>query len=160
MDQKPNTLILFLGNPLFSDDKIGLVLGEKLRDQLVSLGLSVEIAVKTGFAIIDYMEGYDRVIIVDAIHTGKLRPGEVVVLPEDSIKGTSLLIPHYTGIPEALKTMRALGLSAPRKVFLIGVEVVDPYTISDKMTPEITGKLDEIIEDVKKEIISLLELSP
>jgi len=28
------------------------------------------------------------------------------------------------------------------------------------MTPEITDKLDEIIEDVKKEIISLLELSP
>ena len=156
-ETRHNTLILFLGNPLFSDDKIGLVLGERLREKLLKQGVDVEILVSTGFTIIDHIEGYEQVIIIDAIHTGKLSPGEVVVLGEDHLKGAGILTPHYTGIPEALEVMRLLGLRVPKKVSLIGIEVVDPYTVSDKMTPQIASRLEEIVKQVEEKILSLLE---
>jgi len=77
-------LVLFLGNPILADDKIGLVLGEMLKPMLESEGHEVEILEKTGFSLIDYLENRRAAVIVDSVKTGKHEVGEIVTIrPED-----------------------------------------------------------------------------
>lgn len=150
------TIILFLGNPIFSDDKVGLLIGEELKSKLESLGFKVEVLERTGFNIIDYIEGFDTAIIVDSIKTGRYRPGEVVVFKVEDFKPTAPTTPHYSGIPEAIELMKALGLKCPIRTYVIAVEVEDPYTISENLTPPLEKVLERVKMRVYEEILRLL----
>lgn len=155
---KPKTTIIFLGNPIFKDDKIGLILGARLKERLEeNFKCKVEILEKVGFQLIDYVEGFDTVIVVDSIKTGEHDPGDIVVFRGENLKSTAPLTPHYSGIPETLQLMKALGLRCPKKFYMLCVEVVDPYTISEELTPTIKERLDDITCRVYREIGKLLE---
>jgi hydrogenase maturation protease len=70
------TLVLGIGNLLFSDDGVGLHIIEKLREE--DLGVDLKEA-SSGLDILDAVKGYDRVILVDAIRSGG-EPGTIYEL--------------------------------------------------------------------------------
>ncbi|MCS7130060.1 MAG: hydrogenase maturation protease [Archaeoglobaceae archaeon] len=149
-------LILFLGNPIYSDDRIGLIVGEKLKNRFEEEGFEVEILEKSGYNLVDYIAGQEIVFVVDSI-VGEV--GEVVLI--ENLEDLKILFPrspHYSGLPESLELMKALNL-APKNFFVIGICVKDPFTISDKMSPE----LEEIVDFVAERVyncIKLLHLQP
>ncbi|MCS7119395.1 MAG: hydrogenase maturation protease [Archaeoglobaceae archaeon] len=147
-------LVLFLGNSIFKDDQIGLIVGERLRDILIKDGYEVEIVEKTGLALMDYLEGRNRVIIVDSIMTSKANTGEVIEVDLEEVKYCSIFSPHYFGINEAVKTMELLELNPPKELKIIGIEVKDVYTISEDITDELKEKLEDIVERVYRKIRS------
>lgn len=149
-------LILFLGNPILKDDKIGLIVGERLREALVSEGCDVEVADKVGLNLIDYLEGRDKVVIVDSVAAPNRRIGEVVELDVSDVRPPSVLSPHYVGLPEALRIMEALDLSPPRKLYVIGIGVSDVYSVSDELSEELKAKLEGVVESVYKKIKEVL----
>ena len=65
------TLIVGLGNPLVTDDSVGLRVVEELRPLLADRA-DVEVAEDYwgGLRLMERMIGFDRAIVVDAIHTG------------------------------------------------------------------------------------------
>ncbi len=151
------TLILFLGNPIFSDDKIALILGENLKGLLESEGYNVEIVEKTGFSLLDYLENQEEVVIVDSIRTGKHEVGEIVPVRLEDFIQFAPLTTHYVGIPEALELMRQLDLNPPKQVHVLGVEVEDPYTISEEMSNKLKGKLIQLCREIHSTILSYAE---
>ncbi|MDW8014264.1 MAG: hydrogenase maturation protease [Archaeoglobaceae archaeon] len=150
-------LILFLGNQIFRDDRIGLVVGEKLKDILLKEGYEVEIVDKTGLNLIDLLEGRDEVIVVDSIKTSKHSIGEVIDVDVENFDRCSVWSPHYIGIPETLKIMRILDLNPPKKFHIIGIEVSDIYTISEELSNEIREKVNEIVEKVYRKLEEILK---
>ena len=148
-------LVLFLGNSIFADDKIGLVLGEMLKPMLESEGHEVEILEKTGFSLIDYLENRRDAVIVDSVKTGKHKVGEIVTVKPEDFQQYAPLTSHYVGIPEALKMMMQLDLNPPEQVHIFGIEVEDPYTISEEMSQKLTVRLDELSEEIHKNVLSI-----
>jgi len=148
-------LVLFLGNSIFADDKIGLVLGEMLKPMLESEGHEVEILEKTGFSLIDYLENRRDAVIVDSVKTGKHKVGEIVTVKPEDFQQYAPLTSHYVGIPEALKMMTQLDLNPPEQVHIFGIEVEDPYTISEEMSQKLTVRLDELSEEIHKNVLSI-----
>lgn len=142
MDNKP--LILFIGNYLFKDDKISLIIGEKLKPTLEKEGFEIEVIDKSGLSLIDYIEGRDLVIIVDSIVTSKYQVGEVVEVDLGEVERQSIWSPHYMNLPETLKTMKELGINIPRELYVIGIEVSDVYMVSEEISDELEKKLEEI----------------
>ncbi|MEM3139806.1 MAG: hydrogenase maturation protease [Archaeoglobaceae archaeon] len=139
-------LILFLGNPIYSDDRIGLIVGEKLKEKLEAEGFEVKILERMGYTLIDYIAGHETVFVVDSI-LGKV--GEIVLIDNlEDLKIRFSKSPHYAGLSEAIELMKALNLSVPKKLVVIGIGVKDPYTISEKMSPELELMLDSIVERV------------
>ena len=148
-------LVLFLGNPILADDKIGLVLGEMLKPTLESEGHEVEILEKTGFSLIDYLENRRAAVIVDSVKTGKHEVGEIVTIRPEDFQRYAPFTSHYVGIPEALKMMKQLDLNPPEHIHILGIEVEDPYTVSEGMSPKLTERLNELSEGIHKNVSSI-----
>ena len=95
-------------------------------------------------------------IIVDSIVTGLKPIGSIHVLKPEMFK-PRITSPHYMGIPEALEILKAIDAKTPEHVYIIGIEVKDPYTISEDMSEELKSKLDEITMNVYEVIMEVLE---
>ncbi|HEW94083.1 hypothetical protein DRN87_04165 [Candidatus Geothermarchaeota archaeon] len=151
-----NILVVFLGNSIYRDDRIGLIVGNKLRDKLTSLGYNVMVLEETGYELIDVLAGWSKVVIVDSIKTGRHEVGDVFQVNLNEFDVYKRASPHYTGLPETLELLYSLDLNPPKEIYLIGIEVLDPYTISDEVTPELASKIDSITDKVYKLILNIL----
>jgi len=148
-------LVLFLGNPMLADDKVGLVLGEMLKPMLESEGHEVEILEKTGFSLIDYLENRRAAVIVDSVKTGEHEVGKIVTIRPEDFQRYAPFTSHYVGIPEALKMMKQLDLNPPEHIHILGIEVEDPYTVSEEMSQKLTERLNELSEGIHMKVLSI-----
>ena len=156
-DNARGVLILFLGNAILSDDRIGLIVGEMLKEKLESEGYEVRILEKTGFSLLDYLENRDEVVLVDSVRTGEHRVGEIVSVNLDEFKQYAPFTSHYAGIPETLGLMKQLDLNPPKHFRILGIEVEDPYTISEKISDKLTMRLNELAQEIHKMISSSVD---
>ncbi len=154
MNNRP--LVLFIGNSLFKDDRIGLIIGEKLKPILENEGFDVEVLERTGLTLIDYIQDREHVIIIDSINTSKYPVGEIIEVDVNYLQASSIWSPHYMGLPETLRLMQALGFNLPRKLYIIGIEVTDVYTISEEISEELTRKIEEISTKIYEKVKNLL----
>ena len=79
------TLILGLGNPLVTDDSVGLRVVERLKPLLAEQG-DVEVSEDYwgGLRLMERMIGFDRAIVVDAIQTGRCQARSICSRPRAS----------------------------------------------------------------------------
>src|SRR4030042_2064438 len=95
-------LILGVGNPVLSDDGVGIHVARILREKGLP-GVDVEELPASGLELLDVVLGYDKVVIVDAIKTDGGVPGEYYILDEKdfekSVHGAS---PHGINMATAL----------------------------------------------------------
>jgi len=145
-------LILGVGNPILSDDGVGIHVARELKKKKLS-GVDVEELAASGLELLDVVRGYDKVVIVDAIQTTGGEPGEIHVLDEKdfekSIHGSS---PHGINIATALALGRKLVPNEmPKEVVFFAIEAEDLVNVSERLTPKVAKALTRIVERVAKE---------
>lgn len=135
------TLVLGLGNPILTDDRVGLAVAEEVRKRLNGRpDVVVEEAPVGGFRLLGLVDGYDRIIAVDAIYTGTYEPGTARMLRLSELKGCNRLDhSHGLDLVGALEVGRGLGMNLPADVQVIGIEVADPFTFGEEMTPTVAA---------------------
>jgi hydrogenase maturation protease len=72
-------LVLGVGNPILSDDGVGIHVARELKKRKAK-GIDVEELAASGLEFLDVVRGYDKVIIIDAIQTKGGKPGELHIL--------------------------------------------------------------------------------
>lgn len=149
-------LVIFLGNSIMRDDRIGLEVGFRLKDELLRRGFDVEILEKGWLTLMDYMEDREIVIIVDSIITGENPVGSLITLHADDFKTHKSIFTHSIGLPETIELMKVLNFNYPKKVYIIAIEVKDFFTPSFELTKELKDKLDEISLSVLNKILNIL----
>ena len=135
-----SVLVLGLGNDILSDDAVGLHVTREVRDRL-SPEDDIE-AIETGemgLSLLDFMVGYRDLVLVDSVQTGKAKPGHLHVFEGDALKILPRISPHFLGVGEILELGRQLGLSVPDRVRIFAIEVEDPFTLGEEMTPAVRG---------------------
>ncbi len=60
-----NTLILGVGNPILTDDGVGIKIARKLKEE--NPGLEVTETSEVGIALLDLAVGYDKIIIMQRL---------------------------------------------------------------------------------------------
>jgi hydrogenase maturation protease len=142
-------LLLGLGNDILTDDAIGLLVVRALQRELADHPfIDVRETSEMGLALLDYLNGYAEVVIVDAIQTGQAAPGSVHELDPASLKQLTGRTPHFLGVGETLALGRELGLEMPSRVKIFAIEVEDPFTLGTQMTPALQAALPAIVERV------------
>lgn len=146
-------LVLGVGNPILSDDGVGIHVARELKKRRLA-GVDVEELAASGLELLDVVRGYDKVVIIDAIQTTKGKPGELHILEEKdfekSIHGAS---PHGINIATALALGRKLVPNEmPKEVVFFAVEAEDVVNVSEKLTPKVAKALPRILEQVEKEL--------
>jgi hydrogenase maturation protease len=151
-------LILGLGNPLVSDDSIGLRVVEALKPLLADRP-DVEVSEDYwgGLRLMERMIGFDRAIIIDAICSGA-PPGTIHRLTPESISTQRSASAHDVNLPTALEFGRTAGASLPKNedILLVGIEAEDILTFGERCTPAVeasipraVGAVMEALEDLQ-----------
>jgi hydrogenase maturation protease len=152
-------LILGVGNPFRRDDGIGpAIIGRlKLEWGLPEPGRLRESNVDLldggidGLSLIDYIEGYEKVLVVDAVNMG-MAPGEVRMFSPEEVKLTikaDALSTHGFGLAEVIALMEKLEMKTDIRI--IGIQAKD-VTFGEGMSPEVSSKIEEILKLVEKGI--------
>jgi len=156
------TLILGLGNPLITDDSIGLRVIEELKSPLAGRP-DVEVSEDYwgGLRLMERMIGFDRAIVVDAIQTGA-PPGTIHRLTPDGIPTQRSASAHDMNLATALEFGRQAGMHLPANegIRLVGIEAEDILTFGEQCTPAVQAAIPRAVEVVLEVLATLSEGEP
>jgi hydrogenase maturation protease len=128
-------LVLGLGNDILRDDAAGLMVAREIRRRLSrSDAIEVQETSEMGLSLLDYIVGFDDLILVDAVQTEQAPPGFLHELDDTRLKVLPLVSPHFLGVGEVVALGRQLGLRVPRRVKIFAIEVKDPFTVKVGLT--------------------------
>lgn len=148
----PKTLILGVGNLLLSDDGIGVVAAQQLQ-ALYAQHEDVQVVDggTCGLDLLQYLEGTERLIVVDAAYLGQ-SPGAIRRLEGESVPAflSQKISPHEINLPELLFSAKLVGIY-PAQVVIFAVQ---PQTIETgiQLSPPVAQALDELLRLVTAEI--------
>jgi hydrogenase maturation protease len=155
------TLLLGLGNDLLGDDAIGLRVAAALREPLAAYAqIAVWQSAEMGLALLDLIAGFEGLVLVDAIQTGRAPAGFVHELDGDELRAFSKMSPHFLGIGEMLVLGRELGMAMPKQVRVFAIEVQDPFTMSLHLTPTLEAAVPRITQRILAALIEPGSLMP
>ncbi len=151
------TLVIGLGNPLVTDDSVGLRVAEQLRGELAELSdVTVDEDYWGGLRLMERMIGFDRVIVVDAICTGAA-PGTIHRLKTSDIPTQRSASAHDVNLPMALAFGRQAEVALPcdEQIVLIGIEAEDVINFSETCTPAVAAAVPVAVQEVLEALDSL-----
>ncbi len=179
-DISMKTIIIGLGNPILSDDSVGIKVARKIKERVkdgtvpdlrtgsskalggvVESGLSpsaninIDIieAYAGGIRLMDELVGYDRAIIIDAAVTGKNGPGTVYSMPlSDLVSTRNIVCAHDMNLAAAIEMGRMLGLRLPSEVSIWGIEAADVETFGEELTEDVAKAVPLAVERVIEEL--------
>jgi len=144
-------LVFGLGNELLSDDGAGIIAIRRLKEEYNGIADIVECAL-SGMALLEYFVGYEKAIIIDAIHTGRRPAGTIHQYVPEDLGEVYAPSPHYSGLPELMALAAQLKLDFPKDIKIFALEAADPYTIGGGLTEPVKQSLDKLISLVKEEL--------
>jgi hydrogenase maturation protease len=144
-------LVLCLGNPIRSDDAVALHVADRLLADGID-GAEVRRSAASGLYLLDDMEGFDRVVVVDAIRTGARPPGAVLSLPLEDLRTPVGPSPHAIGLPSALGRARAAGAPVPSRVHVVAIEVEDLSHVGERLTPAVAAAVPAAVAAVREAV--------
>jgi hydrogenase maturation protease len=149
------TLIFGLGNPILTDDAIGWEVARRVYDALADPDSVLAQEAIAGLECLDLISGYDKVIIIDAIQTKGGQVGNVYKLSLDDLKATARLSsPHDVDLGLACQLGQALNVPMPAEIKIYAVEVADPYSFGEELSPPLKEALPNIVSTIIAEEIS------
>ena len=145
-----NTLILGIGNPILTDDGVGIKIARKIKEGNPELEV-IETS-EAGIALLDLITGYDKLVIIDSIKTGQEKPGEVYKLRLEDLKpAVDSASSHGVDIATAFELGRGLGYRMPKYISLYAVEIKDNTTFGEDCTEEVEERIPFIISQIIEE---------
>jgi len=144
-----NTFILGIGNPILTDDGVGIKVAQKLKEENPKLEV-IETS-EAGIALLDLITGYDKLIIIDSIKTEKGKLGDLYKLELEDLKpAKDFSSSHGIGIATAFELGQRLGYSMPKYTSIYAVEVKDNTTFGEKCTREVKERIPFIAKQIIK----------
>jgi hydrogenase maturation protease len=152
------TVVIGVGNVILGDDGVGWRVADAVDRGLGQRPDVVVIRVGTGgLTLMELMEGFDRTVVIDAMHTGSVPEGTVRVFPLSALPeaGTSpLRSSHDVSLGAALEVGRCLGTRLPPEVTVVAVETTPDFHFSDHLTPLVAAAVPAAAQAVLAAITS------
>ena len=143
------TLILGFGNPILTDDGVGIRIAQKIKGEKPYLEV-VETS-EAGIALIDHVAGYDKLVIIDSIKTEQ-KPGELYKLGLEDLKPAAhFYSSHGIDIATAFKLGESLGYKMPKHISLYAIEIKDNTTFGEQCTQEVEKRIPFITKQIIEE---------
>lgn len=145
-----STIIIGIGNPLLTDDGVGLAVARRLEDALRGReAVTVACLSAGGLRLVEAMAGHDRAILIDAIVTSSGKPGAVYRLtPRDLGRTHNVPSTHDGSLPAAIELARLAGLKIPADIRIWAVEAGDVATFSESLTPAVAQAVPRVVQTV------------
>ena len=149
------TLVLGLGNPILTDDGVGIHVVRAAAAQCQRDDVTFAEASVGGLRLLDVIVGYERIIMVDAICTPDGKPGDIHRLhPNDLRASLHSGSTHDLSLPGALALGRGMGMVLPadEDIVIIAIETEDVLTFGESCTPAVTAAIPHAVKAVLAEL--------
>jgi hydrogenase maturation protease len=155
------TLLLGMGNPILTDDAVGIRVAETLSRSLQG---SPDLVVREecctgGLELLDVVRGFDRLVVLDSIRTEDGRPGDWYRFDGADLQETMHLNNvHDANFATAMELGRRMGVPLPRDedVHVFAVEIADNLTFGERLSPELEAALPQVVGEIRDEVLALL----
>jgi hydrogenase maturation protease len=164
IDLNMKTLIIGLGNPILTDDGVGVKVARML-EELINLenhpGLEITEASAGGLRLMEAMLGFDRVILIDAYYLKPETtvPGKIHRLTLEDLRSASptqhSTSAHDASLVTALDAAKHMGYKIPAEIFIYAVEVENILDFSEMPTPAVAAAIP-IVTNLIMEEFSLI----
>ncbi len=156
------TIILGLGNTILTDDGVGIYVSRILKERTSAKGgsasggkdeergtVEIQEASVGGFNFIDVLAGYDRAVIIDAIHTKDGQPGEFYELDPNCLKPSVRISSlHGIDLATACDMAKKMKVDFPKEIKIFVMEVEDEFTFGEKCTPIVNGSMSKMADAI------------
>ncbi|MBN1219729.1 MAG: hydrogenase maturation protease [Anaerolineae bacterium] len=164
------TLVLGLGNPILTDDGVGVRVAEAVRAALPpDTSIEVSEASVGGLRLMERVVGYDRVILIDAWHHPRepqagrhpsvglgRNAGAIHRLTLDDLRHLSptqhSASTHDTSLVTALDMAARMGYSLPTEFIIYAIEVENIIDFGDQPTPAVVAAIPKVTAAVLAEL--------
>jgi hydrogenase maturation protease len=144
-------LVLGMGNPILSDDGVGIVVAKALEGRV--RGVDVAASAMIGFDLLDAMTGYDKVYLIDAMCTRDGTIGEVKKISKEGGAGTMhLFTSHGIHFFELMEMGKRCGLNMPEVGAVYGIEIGDSVCFGSSLTMELQERIAPIMDKILGDI--------
>lgn len=156
MAELKDTLVIGLGNPILGDDGAGWRVAEEVARQIDGkVGISVECFALGGLSLMEHMEGYRTVILIDTIFTGTKPTGTINIVPLGELPDLSAghtTAAHDTSLRNALIIGRKMDLTLPedKDITVVSIEAESVYDFSETLTPPVEAAIPLAVEAALK----------
>ncbi|MGD2027590.1 MAG: hydrogenase maturation protease [Anaerolineales bacterium] len=157
MEKNKTTLVIGLGNPILGDDGVGWRIVEQVEeadvsgDKLTELKVEFDYLSLGGLSLMERMNGYKNVVLIDSITTGSKPNGTIYSLPLSSLpdfsSGHTTAI-HDTSLATALEVGKRMGMVLPEEVWVVAVEAEQVFDFSEEMSPSVEASVPYAVEIV------------
>lgn len=148
MENKP-VLILGIGNYLMGDEGLGVHLANQLKAE-VDPGLADVLDGGTaGFQLMEYLESYPNIILIDATLDGKPAGTIQRIKPRFSKDFPSAMSTHEIGLKDLVEGLYLLGKLPNIDLFIVSIEKIQP--LSTELSPEVI----RVFPQLKSQIVEL-----
>ncbi len=152
MIEEPTVTVLGLGNILLTDEGIGVHTVNAFQKRF-ALPPFVEVVDggSAGLDLIPFIEGREKVLMVDAVNFDR-EPGYIDVLENEGIPAriTEKASMHHLGLLDVLSIVKLSG-NFPKELCLIGIQP-KRLELGLDMTPEICDKQEQLIERIAEKL--------
>ncbi len=158
------TLVVGLGNPILTDDGVGIHVVRAVQSRLTHHTSRIthhashpdfaEASVG-GVRLLEIIAGYERVIMVDAIQTSGGKPGDIHRLyPSDLCASLHSGSTHDLSLAGALALGREMGMTLPadEDILIVAIETEDVLTFGETCTPAVAAAIPRAVEAVLAEL--------
>ena len=143
--------VIGIGNILLGDEGVGVRIIEELKKLELPEGVEVHDGATSGIAILNFLEGVDRAIIVDAVKGGG-EPGTVYRFKiEEALENNEMISLHDIDFTLAYRVTRDI-IDLPEDIVVIGVEpekIENSLELSEKVSNAIPEVLNKILEELR-----------
>jgi len=148
------TIVVGLGNPILSDDGIGIRVAQAVRERIGKGEVEFLEASLGGLRLAEQLEGYDRVILIDAIQTRTGVPGAIYRLTLDDIPSYNADGAHDASLKTALQLVRQQGGKTPDAdaVTVVAIEAVNRLDFGETLTPQVEAAIPAAVQVVLDEL--------
>lgn len=149
---KKQIKILGIGNTLFCDEGVGVLLLDYLHDVLPQAD-NIELidGGTEGIRLLGYVEEADYLIMLDAINADE-KPGTIIVLKDDEVPkffGQKMSV-HQMGVQDLVYNAY-LRETLPEEMYLIGVQP-ERVEIGFELTESVQKCIPEIVDIIVKQV--------
>jgi len=149
-NEKKKRLVLGVGNDILMDDGIGPRVVQILEKETPVPGLEYETAALGGLELVELMQGYDWVVVIDAIKTKDGVPGTLYEFTPSDFKETLHLTNlHDLSFLTALKFGEKVGLKVPTEIYIFAVEIIEDLVFGEEFTPPVQARFKEIVDEIR-----------
>lgn len=149
MEKSSDTLILGVGNYLMGDEGLGVHLARQLKKEIEPGLADVLDGGTAGFQLMEYIESYPRVILIDATLDDKPAGTIQLIRPKFASDFPKAMSTHEIGLKDVVESLTLLDRLPDVYLFVVSVKTIQPLSV------ELSSEIKTALPKLKKRILEL-----